>query len=433
MKENSSTSKAFLRLIALLLAIMAVLPLVISCSKEEKDGEMTTTTVTTTTEAPKGAISPEVEQNKFAVAGLELMLTTIKDYYTSRTHWLKSTTTNNATGACAVWGVGAFIEALTETYKIFPENEKVKATYIDALTGLLDAYKVENATIVTPDKTRHTVTYYNASRGNAGDYYYDDNAWICIQLLEAYKLLNDSKYLEAAEKNLEFLWTGWDDVLDGGIYWDKTYAGKNTCSNGPTAIAFLSAYQITKKQEYFDHGKAIYDWANSKLLDGNLYIDSLSATKDDKNNWKAAYNQATMIYVGSQLFEITGESQYYTRTKDVVNATIDLMFNVVGTGEKASVSMKGNPIYKSWCIGWLARGFVKYYEIDEEKAPEPMIYLEKVLSNNMRTKNKKGYYDPYFRTGDWKSEDVNDILQPSGITSVFCIAGYYDELVKKDA
>ena len=34
------------------------------------------------------------------------------------------------------------------------------------------------------------------------------------------------------EESLEFLWTGWDEeVHGGGIYWDKSYGGKNTCTN----------------------------------------------------------------------------------------------------------------------------------------------------------------------------------------------------------
>lgn len=415
------------RILALLLAMMMLLSIAVSCTEKEGEGEGTTATTTeaTTTTAPVGAISPEIEANKYASAGLELMLKTIDDYYTKRTNWLKSTTKDKNTDSSAVWGVGSFIEALAETYRIYPDNETVKEIYIDAITELLDCYKVKNATITTPDKTRHTVTYYNATRNSSGDYYYDDNAWICIQLLEAYKLLGDEKFLEDAETNLEFLWTGWDDVLDGGIYWDKSYGGKNTCANGPVAIAFLEAYQITEKQEYFDRGKAIYDWSNAKLLDGNLYIDNINV-KGEKNNWKAAYNQGTMIYVGSQLYQITGEQEYYTRTKKVVNATLDLMFKVNGS----SVTMNGNPIYKSWCIGWLTRGYIKYYEVDSEKATEPMRRLEAVLDNELKTKNKEGYYDPYFRSGDWTNQDTKDVLQPSGIVSVFCLAGYFDEIVK---
>ncbi len=425
--------KSATKIISMLTACLMILPLAVSCGKSGKDTAGTSSTVTSeVTQEPVGALSPEIQENKYASAGLELMLNVIDDYYTERTNWLKSTLKTNASGASAVWGVGSFIEALAETYRIYPDNAEVKRVYEDALTELLDNYKVTNANVVTPNTGRHTVTYYNAVRSSSGDFYYDDNAWICIQLLEAYKLLQDESYLEAAKANLDFLWTGWDDELGGGIYWDKTYKGKNTCANGPVAIAFLTAYQITKEQQYLDRGKAIYDWANAKLLDGNLYIDNISLD-GNSNNWKAAYNQGTMIYVGSQLFEITGEEQYYTRTKNVVNATVNLMFKTTGRGDSMRATMNGNPIYKSWCIGWLTRGFIKYYEVDTQKAEKPMQCLELVLDNELKTKNKDGYYDPYFLSGDWGSEDALDILQPSGVASVFCLAAYFDEVVKDAA
>ena len=422
--------KTLVRILSLLLVLVTVLPLAAGCNSGNAEEATTTTTLPEDNAPPLEGTDLELSQNVYAQAGLELMLNVIKKHYNARNNWLRFSIED--TNPCTLWGAGSFIEALAETYRIFPGDKTVKETYIDALNGLLDAYKVENVRINTPNSGSFTVTYYNATRGGRGDYYYGDNAWICIQFIEAYKLLGDESYLQKAEENLEFLWTGWDDVLGGGIYWDKEYGGKNSCANGPIAIAFLEAYTLTKKEEYLEKAKKIYEWSNEVLLDGSLYHDSIG--KNGKyNNWKAAYNQGVYIHAAAQLYEITGEEAYYDHAKKVVNATIGLMFNVSGRGDKLIVTMKGNPIYKAWCIGWLARGFVKYYQVDPKKSGTSMTYLENVLDRELKTKDKKtGFYDPYFMTGDWKSENQIEILQVSGVASVFCIAAYYDVFVLQD-
>ena len=419
--------KTLVRLLCLSLAILMLVPCFASCNGGEGEKETTTTTTDKEPENTPDNSAEALSSNPYANAGLELMHSTIDKHYNSRTNFLRISIQDS--NPCFVWAVGAFIEALAETHRLYPDDKQVKETYIDALNDLLKAYKVENTKINTPNGTVQ-VTYYNASKGNRGDYYYDDNAWICIQLIEAYKILGEEKYLKEAETSLEFLWTGWDDVQGGGIYWDKSYGSKNACANGPVAIAFFEAYKLTNKEEYLEKGKKIYEWSNEKLLDGNLYIDNIGKN-GNKNSWKAAYNQGVFIYAASQLFEITGEKAYYDHAKKVVTATIGLMFNVTGSRNNLSVSMKGNPIYKSWCIGWLTRGFIKYYEIDEKKSETAMTYLEKVLDKQLKTKDKKtGFYDPYYCTGDWGGENKIEILQQSGVISVFILAGYYDTHVK---
>lgn len=411
------------KLLCLILVLATAMPFAVACASRtggsgEGDGQTSTTAGDDVDPVPGGDLAEALAANPYATAGYELIRQIIKDYYNTRNGFLSGDPKSGS--APAVWGAAAFIEALADAYRLYPDDTTIAKAYESALTKMIDRYKVTNATIVAPAGRTRGITYYNAGQGSSGDYYYDDNEWICIQLLIGYQQLGDEALLDAAKANLDFLWTGWDDKWDGGIYWDKTYGGKNTCSNGPGAICFLLAYQITGNGDYLEKGKMIYDWARSKLLESNLYKDSLT------NGWKAAYNQATMLYAGAQLFEITGDSKYYDHAKATYSATIGLMFKTNGRGKNMTVSMNGNPIYKAWCVGWLTRAFVKYYEVDPKKNTTAMEYLEKVLDNELGTKDKKGYYDPYFLSGDWGGESVTDVLQPSGVACTFLTAGYFD-------
>ena len=48
--------------------------------------------------------------------------------------------------------------------------------------------------------------------------------------------------------------------------------------------------------------------------------------------------------------------------------------------------MNANPIYKAWCVGWLARAYEKFYTVDPVKDQKPMAYMQAVLRDELLTK-----------------------------------------------
>lgn len=354
-------------------------------------------------------------------AGLDLVKRTIGDYHNFEYNTVGEQPGD--TGATTLWPATSLLEAVAEAYRICPDDPYIYSTYVDLLNHVLGTYRVEG-TIYTPNRGSFDVVYYNASANNSGDYYYDDDAWVCIQFLVAYELLGDERYLEMAEESLEFFWTGWDDELGGGIYWDKSYQSKNTCANGPIAIAYLRAFEYTGKIDYLKKAQMIYEWLRDVMLQNNLYCDNIS-TDGSMNTWKAAYNQGTPLCVGAMLYRITGEQRYLTETTAVWNATINHMFR----GSGSDTTMNGNPIYKAWCVGWLVRGFEMYYTVDPSKQTTAMDKMLSVLEDERGTINYQGntgYYDPYFLTGEYASESMTQILQPSGVATTFLLAGLYE-------
>ena len=374
----------------------------------------------------EGAEKANMSDNKYAAASLELMLNVCKDYYSLDAHVLKGQP--DQSGPSFVWPFGSFLEALGDVYSAFPENETIKTYYVDALNEGLKKYRV-NETITTPTGTHENIVYYNSSMGNRADYYYDDNAWICIRLLEAYKTFGDAWYLSEAEELLKFFETGTDDVLGGGVYWDKSFSSKNTCADGPVCIAYLEAYGITKKAEYLDKAESIMSWLNETLRDDDgLYYDNIT-TGGEVNEWKADYNQGTPLYALCMLYDFTGKEEYREMADRTAAYSLSLAFKVRGVGDDPKVSMNGNPIYKSWCVGWLMRGFREYVIMTGE-AGRYFGFMEKVLDETMLTKDENGYYDPYFCSGEWEGESTTEVLQPCGVASVMAICGYYDVMIK---
>ena len=366
-----------------------------------------------------------VANNEFARAGYELTLSILPKSYDLRSH--KTYDYMDKSDYAFVWPAASLIESVADAYRLFPGSIKLRTYYSDMLTNGIERYLVKDAVITAPEKEYSGISYYNSYPGGKDDYYYDDNEWVCIQLLLGYGQLGRRELLGAALDNLEFVWTGWDSALDGGIYWSSEYGSKNACSNAPAAIAFLLAYQFTQKDEYLEKGKMIYDWMNSALREDDLFIDSVQIESGAKNHWKGIYNQATMIYAGSLLYEITGEKEYYDLTSATVRATIPLMF---AETENEGIKMNANPIFKAWCVGWLARSYEKFYTVDPERGSLPMDYLAAVLSRELLTKDEDGFYDPFFCSGASDEENYKEILGQDGVASAFLCAAYYETLLK---
>ncbi len=113
-----------------------------------------------------------------------------------------------------------------------------------------------------------------------GDIYYDDNQWLGIDGVLAWRHRGEQRFLDAAHLTWELSLSGWDDTMGGGIYWRQNdNTTKNTCSNGPAAVLAMLLHEETGDREYLDWAVRILDW-NRQLRDPEIgvYLDAL---KDD--------------------------------------------------------------------------------------------------------------------------------------------------------
>ena len=83
---------------------------------------------------------------------------------------------------------------------------------------------------------------------------YDDAIWVGIDLADLYSKTKDSWYLDYAKSVWNFVLSGKDDELGGGVYWDENAKdSKNTCSNAPAVVLALKLYQITNDAAYLEN------------------------------------------------------------------------------------------------------------------------------------------------------------------------------------
>lgn len=89
---------------------------------------------------------------------------------------------------------------------------------------------------------------------------------IGITALDAYDRTKQKSNLELGKLIFDFMMTGYNNVLDGGIYWKEgSLSSKNTCSKGPGVLVAIQLYQATKDKSYLDAALKIFNWTNTKL------------------------------------------------------------------------------------------------------------------------------------------------------------------------
>jgi Glycosyl hydrolase family 76 len=157
--------------------------------------------------------------------------------------------------------------------------------------------------------------------------YYDDNAWVGLDLMQEYGLIHQRSDLTRAEDVFHFVVSGWDTrtnvACPGGVFWeDVANSPRNTISNAPNAEVGLEIYQATHDPYYLQWAKRMYAWVRGCLMSADgMYYDHL----DDNGSVQASlwsYNQGTMIGAGALLYRITGDRTYLNQAEQTATASV---------------------------------------------------------------------------------------------------------------
>ncbi|NLI77410.1 MAG: hypothetical protein GX442_13340 [Candidatus Riflebacteria bacterium] len=152
--------------------------------------------------------------------------------------------------------------------------------------------------------------------------FYDDNAWIGLDFVQAWRVSGDRKWLDKARGILTFLKEGLHK--DGGLYWKEKEArmSRNTASNGPALQLALAIYEATHERQYLDFARNLekFMYGSLRSPDG-LFWDNLGDDgTTEKTIW--SYNQGTMLGADVQFYRLTGDRKYLARAKQTADAAV---------------------------------------------------------------------------------------------------------------
>lgn len=240
------------------------------------------------------------------------------------THYLEENFRDRKTGyysdkpgetqPATVWGCGIMFSALAGGARHDDAYEREMRKYFK----VLDHYWDEGVKIPGYEPL--------PTGGGGNDKYYDDNAWMVLTFLEAYDITGDKRYLKRAEETQEFVLSGWDDQLGGGIWWHEGHKGgsKNTCANAPAALGCYRLAQYSdpeKAKEWVEWGNRITAWTVKQFQgDDLLFEDAVVVATGEENRGKLTYNTALMIRNFIALYGITGEHAYWNEARRTADA-----------------------------------------------------------------------------------------------------------------
>jgi uncharacterized protein YyaL (SSP411 family) len=215
-----------------------------------------------------------------------------------------------------MWANGVQFSALVAAARHEPERYR---PVLERFFQGLDRYWDRRAPVPAYD------AYF--SKPDDSDKYYDDNEWMVITLVEAYRDTQDVRYLDRAEAAMNFALSGWDEVLGGGIYWKEDHKSKNTCSNGPAAEAALALARYRNREGYLRWAKRIVEWTNRTLQapDGTFWDNIDRTGKRQRTRW--TYNTALMLRADLDLYRFTREASYLDEAKRLAQASVKEFIN----------------------------------------------------------------------------------------------------------
>ena len=158
---------------------------------------------------------------------------------------------------------------------------------------------------------------------NGGHKFWDDNAWIGLDLMQAFAQTKNRSYLERAEQLFPFMTQGL--APGGGLYWEQGAANptRNTCANAPAIELALRLYQATNDSKYLDFAKNLDGFLEKNLRSPEgLYFDHLDA-QGNVNRAFYSYNQGSPIGADLAFFRATGDRSYLDRATQTANAALD--------------------------------------------------------------------------------------------------------------
>ncbi len=139
--------------------------------------------------------------------------------------------------------------------------------------------------------------------GGGGDRFYDDNAWIGLDLIRQHRVTGAPAALARAVDVFAFLVSGWDadpsHPSPGGVFWveSSTNGDRNTVSTAPAAqLGFLLQSVGAGPPDTGAWAERMLQWTHTTLRDpaDGLYWDHIAADgRIERTKW--SYNQGNVI------------------------------------------------------------------------------------------------------------------------------------------
>jgi hypothetical protein len=204
---------------------------------------------------------------------------------------------------------------------------------------------------------------YPGDRAGNVEIWFDDNGWLGLAFLNAYRATHEHRWLSDAQRALHFIATrGWDPA--GGMWWNTYHPYHSGPALSADSLLGMLLYEEDHEVWQLEDVKTWVDWANvsDNHDERQLYLEKPNAPESVND-----YVQAPLIYAQYLLCKAGAGEGYCTRAGRVAATMAERRVN--RTGYRYNYGPEYDTIYLQWMMAYgAATGETYWLELAELNA-----------------------------------------------------------------
>jgi hypothetical protein len=180
---------------------------------------------------------------------------------------------------------------------------------------------------------------YPGDRYRGAEAWFDDDGWLGIAFVQAYRATGERRYLHDAQRAFRFVAAaGWDAGGGGGMWWNTNHPFHSGEALAADSLLGMLLYQIDHQSFQLDQARKFVGWGDSHDIGFHgLYMSG------GPGSTVIDYVQAPLIYAQYLLCQATGQRAYCAHAASQAKSMTEIY----------GVAYRLAPLYDSIFMEWM--------------------------------------------------------------------------------